>query len=46
MFIHYTRSDARSVLQFGDNWKVLPADDLVQGLKYMLGPENIAMKYS
>lgn len=46
VFIHYTRSDARSVLQLGDAWRVLPADDLVQGLKYMLGVENVGLKYS
>lgn len=45
VFINYARTDARSMLQLGEGWRVLPADDLVQGLKYMLGGKNVALKY-
>jgi DNA polymerase-3 subunit alpha len=45
VFVQYVRHDAKSLLQMGEGWRVVPADELVQGLKYALGAGNVMLKY-
>jgi DNA polymerase-3 subunit alpha len=43
--IDYHRSDARSMIELGNDWQVKPTDELIQGLRYVLGDTNVKMRY-
>ena len=43
--VDYHRSDARSMIELSREWRVQPTDELIQGLRYMLGDENVKMRY-
>ena len=43
--IEYQRTDAAALLRLGDDWKVEPADDLLQGLRDQLGKDSVSLHY-
>ncbi len=43
--VDYHRSDARSMIELGNEWRVKPTDELIQGLRYVLGDTNVKMRY-
>ncbi len=43
--IEYQRTDAAALLRLGDEWKVEPADDLLQGLRDQLGKDSVSLHY-
>lgn len=43
--IEYASSDAKAAIQFGDDWRVRPSDDLLIRLRRLLSPDSVAVKY-
>ncbi|WP_110968285.1 DNA polymerase III subunit alpha [Pseudomonas huaxiensis] len=43
--MEYTGSDAKALLQFGENWRIDPADGLIQALRDQFGRENVFLHY-
>src|SRR5690554_6180538 len=43
--LDYTGSEARAMLQFGDNWQVDPTDSLIQALRDQFGRDNVFLHY-
>ncbi len=43
--INYTSNKAKASLQLGDAWRVHPTDDLVSRLRWLLGTDNIEIRY-
>ena len=43
--LEYTGSDARAMLQFGETWRIDPADGLIQALRDQFGRENVFLQY-
>ncbi|MGH8380397.1 DNA polymerase III subunit alpha [Pseudomonas sp.] len=43
--MEYTGSDARAMLQFGESWRIDPADGLIQALRDQFGRENVFLQY-
>jgi len=43
--LEYTGSDARAMLQFGETWRIDPADGLIQALRDQFGRENVFLHY-
>ncbi|WP_028117302.1 DNA polymerase III subunit alpha [Ferrimonas senticii] len=43
--IHYQREDAHGVLQLGDSYRILPADELLTSLQKLLGQQQVAMTF-
>ncbi len=43
--LEYTGSDAKAMLQFGDEWSIDPADGLIQTLRDQFGRENVFLQY-
>ncbi|WP_281211506.1 DNA polymerase III subunit alpha [Pseudomonas fulva] len=43
--LEYTGSDAKAMLQFGDQWAIDPADGLIQTLRDQFGRENVFLQY-
>ncbi|HDZ56159.1 MAG TPA: DNA polymerase III subunit alpha [Pseudomonas xinjiangensis] len=43
--IDFQRSDAVALLKLGDQWKVEPADELVQSLRDQLGKDSVSLHY-
>ncbi|WP_017938812.1 DNA polymerase III subunit alpha [Zestomonas thermotolerans] len=43
--LDYTGSEARAVLQFGDQWRIDPADTLIQALRDQFGRDNVFLHY-
>lgn len=43
--IDYQKTDAKALIELGDEWRVRPEDDLLQGLRYLLGNDNVSMDY-
>jgi DNA polymerase-3 subunit alpha len=41
----YTGQDAKAMLQFGDAWRIDPADSLIQALRDQFGRENVFLQY-
>ena len=41
----YTGSGARAEIRLGEQWQVRPADELVQRLHELLGPEGVRIEY-
>ncbi|MCY1401542.1 DNA polymerase III subunit alpha [compost metagenome] len=43
--VDYTGNEARALLQFGDAWKIDPADALIQALRDQFGRDNVFLNY-
>ncbi|PWB34590.1 DNA polymerase III subunit alpha [Pseudomonas sp. SDI] len=43
--MEYTGNDARALLQFGEGWRIDPADGLIQALRDQFGRENVFLQY-
>ncbi|MDZ5601266.1 DNA polymerase III subunit alpha [Pseudomonas sp. RP23018S] len=43
--LEYTGSDAKAMLQFGEQWRIDPADGLIQALRDQFGRENVFLQY-
>ncbi|WP_120995623.1 DNA polymerase III subunit alpha [Stutzerimonas urumqiensis] len=43
--MEYTGADARALLQFGENWRIDPADNLIQTLRDQFGRDNVFLQY-
>ncbi|TWC43181.1 DNA polymerase III alpha subunit [Pseudomonas sp. SJZ079] len=43
--LDYTGDDARALLQFGEGWKIEPADSLIQALRDQFGRDNVFLHY-
>ncbi|CAI8781690.1 MULTISPECIES: DNA polymerase III subunit alpha [Pseudomonas] len=43
--MEYTGSDAKAMLQFGESWRIDPADGLIQALRDQFGRENVFLQY-
>lgn len=41
----YTGQDAKAMLQFGEAWRIDPADSLIQALRDQFGRENVFLQY-
>jgi len=41
----YTGQDAKALLQFGEAWRIDPADSLIQALRDQFGRENVFLQY-
>lgn len=43
--LDYSSQSARAMLQFGDQWKIDPADNLIQALRDQFGRDNVFLNY-
>lgn len=43
--LDYTGEEARALLQFGDAWRIDPADTLIQALRDQFGRDNVFLHY-
>ena len=43
--VDYSGSEAKAQLQFGDNWRIEPADSLIQALRDQFGRDNVFLHY-
>ncbi|WP_095077468.1 DNA polymerase III subunit alpha [Pseudomonas sp. Irchel s3h17] len=43
--LEYTRPDAKALLQFGEGWRIDPADSLIQALRDQFGRDNVFLQY-
>jgi len=43
--LDYTGRDARALLQFGEAWRIDPADSLIQALRDQFGKDNVFLHY-
>jgi DNA polymerase-3 subunit alpha len=43
--LDYTGADARALLQFGEAWRIDPADSLIQALRDQFGRDNVFLNY-
>ncbi|AYC32091.1 DNA polymerase III subunit alpha [Pseudomonas cavernae] len=43
--LDYTGREAKAVLQFGDSWRIDPADTLIQALRDQFGRDNVFLHY-
>jgi DNA polymerase-3 subunit alpha len=43
--LDYTGQEARALLQFGEAWRIDPADSLIQALRDQFGRENVFLQY-
>jgi DNA polymerase-3 subunit alpha len=43
--LEYTSADARALLQFGEGWRIDPADNLIQALRDQFGRDNVFLQY-
>jgi len=43
--LEYTGSDAKALLQFGESWRIDPADSLIQALRDQFGRDNVFLQY-
>jgi DNA polymerase-3 subunit alpha len=43
--LDYSGSDAKAVLQFGEQWRIDPADGLIQSLRDQFGKDNVFLQY-
>ena len=45
MTLDYSGEEARALLQFGDAWRIDPADTLIQALRDQFGRDNVFLHY-
>ena len=45
MTLDYSGSEAKAVLQFGEQWRIDPADNLIQALRDQFGKDNVFLQY-
>ncbi|MFP6848896.1 MAG: DNA polymerase III subunit alpha [Pseudomonas sp.] len=43
--VDYSGSDAKALLQFGEGWRIEPADSLIQALRDQFGRDNVFLHY-
>ena len=43
--MEYTGEDAKAMLQFGETWRIDPADSLIQALRDQFGRDNVFLQY-
>ena len=43
--VDYSGEQARALLQFGDAWRIDPADTLIQALRDQFGRDNVFLHY-
>ena len=43
--VDYSGEDARAQLQFGESWRIEPADSLIQALRDQFGRDNVFLHY-
>ncbi|NQD91745.1 DNA polymerase III subunit alpha [Pseudomonas sp. CrR25] len=43
--LDYTGEDAKALLQFGESWRIDPADSLIQALRDQFGRDNVFLHY-
>ncbi|MQA52542.1 DNA polymerase III subunit alpha [Pseudomonas piscis] len=43
--MEYSRDDAKTLLQFGEAWRIDPADSLIQALRDQFGKDNVFLQY-
>ncbi|WP_454255882.1 DNA polymerase III subunit alpha [Pseudomonas sp. Marseille-Q8238] len=43
--VDYSGSSARALLQFGEQWRIDPADSLIQALRDQFGKDNVFLQY-
>ncbi|TBU95518.1 DNA polymerase III subunit alpha [Stutzerimonas kirkiae] len=43
--LDYIGGDARALLQFGERWRIDPADNLIQALRDQFGRDNVFLQY-
>ncbi|VXC32722.1 DNA polymerase III alpha subunit [Pseudomonas sp. 9AZ] len=43
--VDYSGSDAKAQLQFGEGWRIEPADSLIQALRDQFGRDNVFLHY-
>ncbi|MDH4585000.1 DNA polymerase III subunit alpha [Pseudomonas sp. BN415] len=43
--LDYSGNDAKALLQFGDDWRIAPADALIQALRDQFGRDNVFLHY-
>jgi DNA polymerase-3 subunit alpha len=43
--VDYNRGDAKALLQFGEQWRIEPADSLIQALRDQFGRDNVFLHY-
>ena len=43
--MEYTGAGARATLQFGETWRIDPADSLIQALRDQFGRDNVFLQY-
>jgi len=43
--MEYTGPDAKALLQFGEAWRIDPADSLIQALRDQFGRDNVFLQY-
>ncbi|MFI8479707.1 DNA polymerase III subunit alpha [Pseudomonas sp. NPDC078700] len=41
----YSSTDAKALLQFGEGWRINPADSLIQALRDQFGKDNVFLHY-
>ena len=44
-YVESTGSDAKAMLQFGETWRIDPADGLIQALRDQFGRDNVFLQY-
>ncbi|WP_339906279.1 DNA polymerase III subunit alpha [Pseudomonas guineae] len=43
--VDYSGTDAKALLQFGEGWRIEPADSLIQALRDQFGRDNVFLHY-
>ncbi|WP_405118567.1 DNA polymerase III subunit alpha [Pseudomonas leptonychotis] len=43
--VDYSGNDAKALLQFGEGWRIEPADSLIQALRDQFGKDNVFLHY-
>jgi DNA polymerase-3 subunit alpha len=45
VLVEYTNESATGVLRLGQQWQIIPTDDLIDRLKLLLGKEGVCLEY-